>query len=155
IRSPISNPGTRISGRRRSIMQSIWAVITLLALGLVLTGIPVRYEKVRMADPNIRDAAFHDLMEAGVSPEIAASYDVALGIILFAIMFTIGTFIFLRRSDSLLTSQVSIALILLGANFSGINSVHRTTDVPLFQPLPGLLATLVAFLQTAFVLFSV
>src|SRR5258708_14904632 len=116
VRSPISDPGTRVYGRRGIVLRAIWAGITLLALGLVLTGIPVRYEKVRTADPNIRVAAFRDLVEAGVSPELAASYDVALGMLFFVILFTIGAFIFLRRSDSLLTFQVSIALILLGAN---------------------------------------
>lgn len=136
-----------MSGRKLVIVRATWALITILVLGLVITGIPIRYEKVRTADPHIRGPEFRDLIDVGVSPEMAAAYDLSTGILIFLALFGGGLLLFWRGSDSRETIFLSLTLILYGASWSALTSVHRTPVAPLSQSLLGVLATIQFFLQ--------
>jgi serine/threonine-protein kinase len=118
-------------------------------LALVITGIPVRHESVRTSNPAIRDPEFRNLIEVGVPPEIAATSDVGVGIIFFLALFGAGALLFARGSGSREALFVSFAMILFGASWSGLLSVHRTTGPPFAQSPVGLIATILFFLQTS------
>ena len=138
-----------LEGRPRRLAQALWIVIAIVVLGLVVTGIPLRYEKVYSIDPNIRDPAFRNLIAAGVPPEVAARCDLAADLVVFLALFGGGSLLFLRGSASREASFLSLALILYGASVSALASVHRTTGPPLSESLPALLTTLIFFLQSS------
>ncbi|HET8562754.1 MAG TPA: hypothetical protein VFM35_02660, partial [Candidatus Binatia bacterium] len=102
LTSPLPGPpaDARLSGRKLIIIRAVWVLITILVLGLVITAIPIRYEKVRTDDPNIRAPEFRDLIEVGVSPEMAASLDLGAAVLMFLTLFGGGILLFWRGSDS-------------------------------------------------------
>jgi serine/threonine-protein kinase len=152
---PDGRASSPLYGRKLVVIRGIWVLITIVVLGLVITGIPIRYEKVRTADPNIRTPEFRDLIEAGVHPEVAAAYDLGAGLLLFVVLFATGIFLFLRASDSREAILLSSTLILYAASFSGLTSVHRTSGAPYSQSLVGSLTTLQFFLQTSSVFIAI
>ncbi len=130
-------------------IRTLWGAIAALVVSLVLTGIPIRYEKVRTADPTIRNPEFRDLIEAGIRPEVAAAYDLGVGLLLFLAMLGGGVVLFVRGWKSREAIFLSSTIILYGMAFSGLATVHRTAGDPFSQSAAGLLATLAVFLSTA------
>jgi len=137
------------------IVWAFWVLVTILVLGLVITGIPIRYNKVKEADPDIRSPEFRDLIKAGVPSEAAAAYDLGVDLLVFIVLFGGGLLIFLRLSDSREAIFLSLTLILYGASFSALTSVHRTTGAPIYQSPLGVLATVQFFLQTSFTMSAI
>src|SRR5688572_19388541 len=108
---PVPLTKAPLHGRRLVVGRVIWAVITILLIGLVVLGIPVRYQKVITADPTIRAPEFRNLIEVGVPAEIVASLDVANGALLTLVLMGGGMLLFRVRSDSRETISLSLALI--------------------------------------------
>ena len=98
--TPDTVASSPISGRQLVLVRFVWIAVTSAVLALVITAVPIRYEKVRAADPNIRNPEFRNLIEAGVSPDIAATGDLLVGIGFFLALFGSGTLLFWRGSDS-------------------------------------------------------
>ena len=146
---PDAAASSRLSGRKLVVVRAVWVVIATVVLGLVVTAVPVRYEKVRTADPNIRDPEFRNLIESGVTPDAAAAYDVGTGVVVFLALYVGGVLLFLRGSDSREASFLSLTLILYAASFSGLSSAHRTAGAPLSQSLAGMVTTVQFFLQSS------
>jgi predicted Ser/Thr protein kinase len=149
--TPTSFP---LYGRKLILARVIWLLITVFALSLVITGIPIRFEKVTMVDQDIRVPEFRNLIAVGVAPEVAATYDISVAVLLFLALFAGGILMFWRGSNSREAIILSLTLILLGASFSALGTTHRTTDAPFSQPLAGVLATILVFLQSASVVAS-
>jgi len=144
-----ANAGPTLRGRTRVLIRALWIVIAVSVLGLVIAGIPLRYEKVRTSDPTIRNPEFRNLIGAGVEPRFAAACDVGAGIVLFVALCGGGILLFVRGSDSAAATFLSLALVLYGASLTALTSVHRSPGPPLSQSMPGLLATVLLFFQTA------
>jgi hypothetical protein len=135
-------------GRQLVLIRVAWSAITLAVLALAVTAVPIRYEKVRAADPNLRSPEVRDLIEVGVSPDIAAPADLVIGLGFFLALFLIGALLFWRGSDSRQASFLSLTLILFGVTWSGLLAVHRTPGPPFEQSFAGLTATVLNFLAT-------
>lgn len=146
---PDTTASSPLYGRKLALTRAIWALIAVVVLGLVISGIPIRYEKVRTAAPDVRNPEFRELIGAGVAPEIAAASDLAAGMLLFLASFVGGTALFLRGSHSREAVLLSLTLILFGTGFSALTSVHRTPGAPFSQSWTGLLTTIQFFLATS------
>ena len=137
-----------LSGRPLLLVRIVWIAVTSATLALVIAAVPVRYERVRAADPYIRAPEVKNLIEVGVSPDTAASADLVIGIGFFLALFVFGTLLFWRRSDSRQVSFLSLTLIMFGAAWSGLLAVHRTPGPPFEQSFAGVSSTILNFLTT-------
>lgn len=136
-------------GRQLTLARLAWFIITIFTLYMVIAGISIRYTKVLMADANIRVPEFRNLIDAGVLPDVAAKFDLGMALLLFLALFAGGLLVFWRGSNSLEAIFLSLTLILLGASFSALGTIHRTAVLPFSQSLMGILATVLVFLQTS------
>ena len=139
---------TPLAGRTLAAVRALWIAIAVLVVVLVVTGLPIRYEMVRTADPNLRVPEFSDLIPAGVNPDVAATLDLTTGMFVFLALLVGGVILFQRASTSREASFLSLVLILYGASFTGLIGAHRTAGPAFSQPLIGLTATMVLFVQS-------
>ena len=144
-----SPPGSLVQGRALLFLRAFWCFVAIVTLYLVITGVPLRYEKVYTVAPALRVHEYRDLIFAGVSPKVAAVADAVSGTTLFVVMFVPSVLLFARGSSSREVIFTSLTLILYGATSSGIASVHRSVGPPFSQSAIGLLATSYFFLQTS------
>jgi hypothetical protein len=138
-----------VSGRTRAVVRAVWFVTALATLALTISVVPVRHEKVRAGDPDIRAPEFRDLIDAGIDPGVAAVADVAEGLLVFTISFLVGVLIFVRGSLAPQATLLSLCLISWGPVASGLASAHRAAGPPFDQSLLGILATTQYFLASS------
>jgi hypothetical protein len=136
------------TGGQLVLVRAVWVAITFATLALVITAVPIRYDKVRAADPYIRVADVKDLIAVGLAPDMAAAADLVMGLGFFLPLFAFGTVLFWRRSDSRQVSFLSLTLIQFGAAWSGLLAVPRTPGPPFEQAFAGLASTILNFLTT-------
>ena len=135
-------------GRQLLVIRLAWTSIVAAVLAIVVTGLPLRYEKVRAADPYLRSPDFHSLIAVGVSPDVAATADLISGLVFLFVLIGSGTLLFWRASESRQASFLSLALVLFGAAWSGLLAVHRTPGPPFEQPFAGLVSTILNIVTT-------
>jgi hypothetical protein len=117
-------PPILLSGRRLVIAQAVWVILALLALALFAAGLPLLYDEVRtlsISDTVDRAEVRANLAQLGLSLSFYAGYYVALAVALAAACFALAAVIFRRRSNEPIALFVALALVLLGATFSGAN----------------------------------
>jgi len=143
--------GTASLARHRSIVfvQAAWLVIASIVLVMGITALPLRYQKVQARDPDLRAPEISKLIDAGVSPVTAARIDAVVTIVPFVALLLGGAILFVRGTGSPEALFLAITLVVFGAAFGGLTTVHRTPGPAWSQSLPGLLATVIAFLSTA------
>ena len=139
---------TPLAGRTLAVVRALWIAIAALVFMLVVTGLPLRYEMVRTRDPNLRTPEFSELIAAGVNPDVAATLDLTAGMFVFLALLIGGVILFQRASASREASFLSLVLILYGAAFTGLLGAHRTAGPPFSQPVAGVTATIVLFVQS-------
>jgi hypothetical protein len=145
---PPEAAASSLRGRQLVLVRVLWIAITSAALALVVTAAPIRYERVRAADPYLRAPQARNLIEVGVSPDTAALGDLVIAVGFFVALFGCGALLFWRRSDSRQVSFLSLTLIMFGAAFSGLLAIHRTPGPPFQQSYAGLLSTILNCLTT-------
>jgi hypothetical protein len=135
-------------GRQLFLVRLAWISIVAAVLAIVITGLPVRYEKVRAADPYLRAPDFKNLIDAGVSPDVAATADLISSLVFLIVLVGGGALLFWRASESRQASFLSLSLVLFGAAWSGLLAVHRTPGPPFEQPFAGLASTILNIVTT-------
>ena len=133
--------------RRWQWLKIGWVLIAGAVLLLVLTGLPVRYDRVRAADANLRNPEFRNLIDAGVNPAVAATLDSIAEIVPFAVMFGGGVALFLRGRGSRDALFLSFVMVCWSAGASVI-AVHRTPGPAWSQAPAGTAATVILLLSS-------
>jgi hypothetical protein len=110
----MTSTGTEEKARQRNsawltLIRIGWIVVTLLILGLFLSGIPGRYSQL------VQSADERSLTDLGLSVEAYARAILALNLILILAHNIIAAVIFWRRRDDWMALFVSYALITNGA----------------------------------------
>jgi len=137
-----------LRGRQLVLVRLAWIAIASAVLAIVITGLPVRYEKVRAADPYLRSPDFTHLIEVGVSPDTAATADLVSAVVFLFVLIGSGMLLFWRASESREASFLSLTLVLFGAAWSGLLAVHRTPGPPFEQSFAGLASTILNIVTT-------
>ena len=135
-------------GRQLFLVRLAWISIVSAVLAVVITGLPVRYEKVRAADPYLRSPDFKNLVDSGVSPDVAATADVVFGVVFLIVLVGGGVLLFWRASESRQATFLSLSLVLFAAAWSGLLAVHRTPGPPFEQSFAGLASTILNIVTT-------
>jgi signal transduction histidine kinase len=141
---------TRLRGARLLIARGVWVTLAALAVGAFVAAVLVYYlflhgstlpEQPFRSAPTISGFNVLLLQYTPLVDEYA-TFNIALvnGLALFWI--GIGLVIFWRRSDDWMTLLVSLALVLLGTNFSPVNTL---LEIALGPTSPG--GILIACLQ--------
>ena len=141
---------TRLHGTWLLIARSVWVTLVVLAVGVFITAILVYYlplhggalpERPFRVAPSISGFTALVLQYTPLIDEYA-TFNIALVNVLALFWIGIGLVIFWRRSDDWMTLFVSLALVLLGTNFSPVNSL---LEIVLGPASPG--GMLIACLQ--------
>jgi protein kinase-like protein len=135
-------------GRIPRVVVIICGSIIAAVVSLVMTGIPIRYECVASGDTILRGPEFRNLIDAGVSPQLAAALDLAAGLAVAIPLIALGILLYARGRYAREALFVSVTLVLYGASLSDLMSVHRTLGPALAQPPVGWLTTALFALQT-------
>ncbi|MCB9101046.1 MAG: AAA family ATPase [Anaerolineales bacterium] len=124
VKSPARPP---LRGWRLVIARLGWLVVTLVAVGTFLAGIPIRYEQLRLTTPPAARASEQlspdqvRLLEGlGFSLDFYAGYVITLFVTFALIYIAIAVFIFWRKSDDGLAIFVSLALICFGVTEAAV-----------------------------------
>lgn len=96
-----------LTGRWLSSLRLAWIVITVLALGIFLAGIPARYQQLLDAAAGNQPV----MLDLGLSPNLYASYLIALDLILVLTPIAVASLIVWRKSDSPMAILVAITLV--------------------------------------------
>ena len=113
-----------LSGGRLIIARAVWLALALLDLAPFEAGLPLLYDEFRtlsISDTVDRVEVRANLVRLGLSLSFYAGYYVALAVALAAACFTLAALIFRRKSNEPIALFVALALVLLGATFSGAN----------------------------------
>jgi hypothetical protein len=140
-------PTAPLHGRRWQWLKIAWLLTTATIVLLVLTGLPMRYERVRSADATLLNPEFRNLIDAGASPTVAATLDSIAETVPFAVMFGGGVALFLRGSGSREALFLSFAMVCWAAGVSLIG-VHRTPGPAWSQGPAGMAATAILLLSS-------
>jgi signal transduction histidine kinase len=122
-------PSTVQGGRRLAIARAVWLAMSLLAVALFVAGLPLLYEEFRtlsISDAVDRGEVRANLARLRLSLGFYAGYYVALAAALAAACFALAVLIFRRKSNEPMALFVALALVLLGATFSGANEAVGT-----------------------------
>ena len=106
------------------IARALWLALVSLALALFTAGLPLLYDEFRtlsISNAVDRDEVRANLANLGVSLDFYAGYYVAVAVALSVGCFGLAALIYWRRSDEPIALFVAVALVLLGATFSGAN----------------------------------
>lgn len=152
--------GTPLHGCWLLVVRLIWFVVTFLALGIFITGIPVRYEQLLTAVPEavraykqLSPAAFTALQQLGISINFYATYITALEIIFTFAYSAIAVVIFWRKSNEGFIIFVSLTVILIGVTTPTVDSA-LAAQYPFWRwPIEVLQALGVAAILIMFYLF--
>ena len=128
-------------------MTIAWALTTGAIVLLVLTGLPVRYDRVRSADTTLRNPEFRNLIDAGVRPGVAATLDSIAEVVPFVVMLGGGVALFLRGTGSREVLFLSFVMVCWSAGVSVI-SVHQTPGPAWSQGPAGMAATVILLLSS-------
>jgi Protein kinase domain len=136
------------TGRQLVLVRFVWISIVTAAFAVIITGLPLRYEKVRAGDPYLRSPDFKSLIDVGVAPDVAATADLISSLIFLFVLIGAGILLFWRASASRQGSFLSLTLVLFGAAWSGLLAVHRTPGPPFEQSFAGLASTILNIVTT-------
>lgn len=128
----------RLCGARLLLARSAWVTLVVLAVGVFITAVLVYYLPLHgsalphhpfRAAPTISGFTALILQYTPLIDEYAI-FNIALVNVLALFWVGIGLVIFWHRSDDRMTLFASLALVLLGTNFSPVNSLLAITLGP-------------------------
>ena len=140
-------PTTRFHGRLWQWLKIFWVLTAAVIVLLVVTGLPVRYDRVRSADPTLRNPEIRNLIDAGVNANVAATIDSIAEVVPFAVMFGGGVALFLRGGRSREVLFLSFVMVCWSAG-AGLIGVHRTPGPAWSQGPAGIAATVILLLAS-------
>ena len=138
-----------VSPRTLAVARGAWLAVTAAVLLLAITAFPIRYDRVQARDPGLRVPEISRLIEVGMPPSVAARLDAVVSGVFFVTLFVGGVVLFARGGSSREALFLAFMLVTCSASYGGLTTVHRTIGPPLSQPLAGIVATMIACLQSA------
>ena len=112
-------PHTRLQGRLLLLARVAWIIVALLALSIIIIGLPVYFALLQTTCQNAAACAvngilmsedMHALHERGISTETYAVYMVLLTVATSLVWMVVGWLIFWRRSDEGMALFVALLL---------------------------------------------
>jgi hypothetical protein len=116
---PGAPPRSALRGRLLFTARVAWIVLAILSTGLLIAGMPARYETLRSACTGSGECAVGQLSlqelralgDLGLSLGSYAAYQVALQAVFSAVFLSVAAVIFWRRSDERMALFASLVLL--------------------------------------------
>jgi hypothetical protein len=118
-----------LRGRWLAFAWIISGTLVVLALGLLVVAVPLRYIQLRTPPASIQAG----LAQLGISAEFYAAYLVALSVLFAAGCFVVAIVIMWRKSKDVMALFVALMLVLLGTadmrNMEALTALHPAWEV--------------------------
>jgi signal transduction histidine kinase len=135
-------------GRLLTVARAAWIVVTVIAVGLFVAGLPGLYEDYRTLSiyPGERDIARENLAQLGISLDLYAAYLLSLVVILAVVWCTFAVLLFWRKSDDRMALFVALMFVLFGTTFA---SDIKGSELPILPSVGDWFINLLEFLALA------
>ena len=146
-----SSGATSISGshgRLLTVARAAWIVVSVIAVGLFVAGLPGLYQDYRTLKiyPGERAIVRENLAQLGIPLNVYAAYLLAMVIVLAVVWCTFAVFLFWRKSDDRMAYFVALMFVLFGTTFA---SNVEGSVLPILPSVGDWLINLLQFLALA------
>src|SRR5436190_6128286 len=117
----------KLQGWRLALARIAWVAVAIFSVALFIVAIPASYdvrtdlEHLQIGDPEKLTA---ELLQLGFTVSSYATYNVILEVTFAAICVTIGTIIFLRKSDDVMALLMAFFLVTFGVGVPNTVDAH-------------------------------
>jgi hypothetical protein len=119
-----SGPEGRLQGAWLVLGRIMWVTITLLAMGLLVAGLPSYFAYLHIMNttspygPQLAPGDVRELQRLGLSLDFYAWLNISVFVIFLLVCVSIGVVLFLRKSDDRVALLASLTLVFIPIGFN-------------------------------------